>query len=58
MKNLKNLGKTLNKLDQKEIHGGIFKGVNCHAVCAAGTQSICNAGHCIYACIGGQAIPL
>jgi len=44
MKNLKNLGKTLNKNEQREINGGLF-----HLTCHPGGDAICcgnNLGQC------------
>ena len=61
MKNLKNLGKTLNRAEQKLVSGGIpTASGNCINVCANATKSrICDAGHCVYFCDGkGGAIPL
>jgi len=58
MKNLKNLGKTLNKNEQKEINGGMLfpspiNQVSCATVCLTASRGYrCVRPHCIYVCDG------
>lgn len=54
MKNLKNLGKSLSKIEQNEIHGGKQYAPNCSSDpdCNNGQEPICKLGY-ISKCIQG-----